>query len=274
MNNSDIKEVHFNDDFNIECTYFLKEGVPDEKLVKFILLMVSPDGKNPQIFQQEINLTQHFGPDYQEHTIQMSPTRATPKGIKVLGLSYQIQFSVNKAEDQDFLNSCIAWRKTVPISEAFPQLITQAQVQQRREDAKQMEDRKLTQQAQVNQKPFAAIAAAATVQSHNRVTRSRSEIDMTEQQVVSYGADASQGNLLALNPGLDEKLRQIFELMDTDGNGTVDAHEFKAFLKKGQNKTTQALLVRTMNNDKQQMNLDEFRSFFAELLRRADYTEP
>ena len=47
MNNSDIKEVQFNDELNMECTYFLKEGIPEEKTVKFILLMVSPDGKNP-----------------------------------------------------------------------------------------------------------------------------------------------------------------------------------------------------------------------------------
>ena len=88
MNNRDIKEVEFNDECNMECTYFLKEGVPDNKTVKFIILMTSPDGKNPKIFEQEINMTQHFGPDYQEHTIQMKPTRATPKGINILGFTY------------------------------------------------------------------------------------------------------------------------------------------------------------------------------------------
>ena len=55
--------------------------------------------------------------------------------------------------------------------------------------------------------------------------------------------------MLALSQGLDGTLLKIFELMDTDGNGTVDAQEFKTFLRKQQNKTTQALLVRTMNND-------------------------
>ena len=88
MNNSDIKEVQFNDECNLECTYFLKDNVPEEKIVKFILLMVSPDGKNPKIFEQEVNLTQHIGPDYKEHTIQMKTTRATPKGIKILSFSY------------------------------------------------------------------------------------------------------------------------------------------------------------------------------------------
>ena len=38
--------------------------------------------------------------------------------------------------------------------------------------------------------------------------------------------------MLALSQGLEEKLQKIFELMDTDGNGTVDAQEFKTFLRK------------------------------------------
>ena len=91
MNNS-IKEVQFNDECNMECTYFLKNGIPEPKIVKFTLLMVSPDGKNPPIFEQEVNLTQHFGSDYKEHTIRLEPTRYTPKGkgknIEVVGFSY------------------------------------------------------------------------------------------------------------------------------------------------------------------------------------------
>lgn len=104
MNNSDIKVVPFNDEFSVECTCYLKDGVPDEKTLNFILMMVSPDGKNPIIFEKEINMSQHFGPEFSEHTIPLSPTRATPKGIKVLGLSYQLIFSVSQAEDQEFLN--------------------------------------------------------------------------------------------------------------------------------------------------------------------------
>ena len=53
-----------------------------------------------------------------------------------------------------------------------------------------------------------------------------------------------------LSPSLDTKLQKIFELIDTDGSGDVDKQEFQAFLLKMKNKTTQALLVRTMNADK------------------------
>ena len=55
--------------------------------------------------------------------------------------------------------------------------------------------------------------------------------------------------MLALSPSLDGKLQKIFELIDTDGSGDVDTQEFQVFLKKQKNKTTQALLVRTMNSD-------------------------
>ena len=76
-----------------------------------------------------------------------------------------------------------------------------------------------------------------------------------------------------MKPSLDEKLKKIFEMMDTDGNGTVDGQEFTAFLKKEQNKATQALLVRSMRNESKLMSLDEFRAFFADLIKRQDYTE-
>ena len=71
-----------------------------------------------------------------------------------------------------------------------------------------------------------------------------------------------------MKPSLDEKLKKIFEMMDTDGNGTVDGQEFTAFLKKEQNKATQALLVRSMRNESKLMSLDEFRAFFADLIKR------
>lgn len=78
--------------------------------------------------------------------------------------------------------------------------------------------------------------------------------------------------MLALKPSLDAVVEAIFSCMDTDQNGTVDLNEFKAFLKAEQNKNHQALLVRAMRQDKKQMSLDEFRAFFAELIRY-NYTE-
>lgn len=73
--------------------------------------------------------------------------------------------------------------------------------------------------------------------------------------------------MLTLKPSLDEKVKVIFDLMDTDHNGSVDINEFKVFLREEKNKNTQAMLVRAMRQDKKQMSLDEFRSFFAENIR-------
>ena len=69
----------------------------------------------------------------------------------------------------------------------------------------------MTVAPQVNTKPFAAIASMAAVEEPaGRVTRSRSEVDTMNAHVSSYGADASKGNMLALNPSLDSKLQKIF----------------------------------------------------------------
>ena len=55
--------------------------------------------------------------------------------------------------------------------------------------------------------------------------------------------------------------------MDLDQNGAVDMQEFKAFLLAEKNKNTQTMLVSAMRQDKKNMTLDEFRSFFLGLLR-------
>ena len=64
MNNSDVKKITFAEEFDIQCTYFVKEGVPEAKTLKFILCMVTPDGKDPVIFEKEINMSMHFGPNF------------------------------------------------------------------------------------------------------------------------------------------------------------------------------------------------------------------
>ena len=80
--------------------------------------------------------------------------------------------------------------------------------------------------------------------------------------------------MLAMKAEIDERLQKIFLMMDTDGNGTIDAEEFTEFIRKVKNKQNHALLVRSARDDlSKPMSIDEFRSFFAELLRNQDYTE-
>jgi hypothetical protein len=78
MNKSDVKTVEFGEEFDMECTYFIKEGVPEDKTMNFIIMQVMPDGKNPIIFEKEVNLTMHFGPQYSQHTILLDGNRSTP----------------------------------------------------------------------------------------------------------------------------------------------------------------------------------------------------
>ena len=77
----------------------------------------------------------------------------------------------------------------------------------------------------------------------------------------------------SLTPSLDEKVSKIFDIMDADGNGTVEMLELKTFLKAEKNKNYQALLVGAMRQDKKEMSLDEFRSFIMQLQRSKKYTD-
>lgn len=64
VNKNDIKIIPFTEQFDMECTYFFKDDRPEDKTLNFILVMASRDGKNPIIFEKEINLTWHFGAEY------------------------------------------------------------------------------------------------------------------------------------------------------------------------------------------------------------------
>ena len=50
VNNSDIKNLAFAEAFDIQCTYYINKGIPEDKTLNFIVTMVTPDGKDPVIF--------------------------------------------------------------------------------------------------------------------------------------------------------------------------------------------------------------------------------
>ena len=99
MNNSDVKTIPFNEEQDVQCTYYFKDGRPEDKLMTFSIMMVAPGGKNPVIFEKSINMSMHFGSDFSEHQVILDGTRATPKGVKPPKLSYRLTFSVTKQED-------------------------------------------------------------------------------------------------------------------------------------------------------------------------------
>lgn len=61
MKNTDVKTLNFTESWTFPCTYFVKEGVPDEKLCTFKVLKLLPDGKEVVIAAKEVNLSMSFG---------------------------------------------------------------------------------------------------------------------------------------------------------------------------------------------------------------------
>ena len=72
---TDIKIVTFTESFTLPCTYFVKDGVPDEKTCTISVMKLFPGGKEIPIAQKEINLSMHFGQQFQEVTVDMEPTK-------------------------------------------------------------------------------------------------------------------------------------------------------------------------------------------------------
>lgn len=61
MKNTDVKTMNFTESWTFPCTYFIKEGVPDEKFCTFRVIKVLPDGKEVVIAVKEVNLSMNFG---------------------------------------------------------------------------------------------------------------------------------------------------------------------------------------------------------------------
>ena len=75
LKNSDVKIVSFTEKFSLPCTMFIKEGVPEKKTCTFSVLKLFPGGEEKVIARKEVNLSMHFGEDFQELTVEMEKTK-------------------------------------------------------------------------------------------------------------------------------------------------------------------------------------------------------
>lgn len=64
LKNTDIKIVSFTEKFNLPCTMFLKDGVPEEKTCTLSVVKLFPDGDQKVIATKEVNLCNHFGEEF------------------------------------------------------------------------------------------------------------------------------------------------------------------------------------------------------------------
>ena len=110
VKNSDIKQIEFSESFKFPCTFFIKDGVPDEKTLTFSVLKLFPGGEEVVIARQEVNLARHFGDDFKEATTEMQLTKKA-QGSNVKSLTYSARITAQDDKDKEMLDECVKWRK-------------------------------------------------------------------------------------------------------------------------------------------------------------------
>ena len=109
MKNSDLKIVSFTEKWNMPCTYFVKEGVPEAKKLTVVVIKLMPGGKEIIIASKVINLSLHFGEEYHEATVEMDVNGKKADGTLIRSLTYQAIISCRGDKDREMFNQCIHW---------------------------------------------------------------------------------------------------------------------------------------------------------------------
>ena len=99
MKNTDVKIISFTEKFQLPCTYFVKEGVPEAKTLTLNVVKLFPGGQEVIIATKEINLSKHFGDEFREATIEMDVDVKKASGSIIRSLTYQAIISCSNAKD-------------------------------------------------------------------------------------------------------------------------------------------------------------------------------
>ena len=60
-----------------ECSYFIKDGVPDPKVAKITAFVVNDNGRGAvAVASVEVNFSMHFGAQFEEGSTNLSPSAA------------------------------------------------------------------------------------------------------------------------------------------------------------------------------------------------------
>ena len=96
-----------------ECSYFIKDGVPDAKTAKlaFFATDQSAGGGAIQISTLDVNFSMHFGAQFEETTMQLKPTpQGQAKNLIVHSIRYSAKITPKKDKDSNALAQCVEWR--------------------------------------------------------------------------------------------------------------------------------------------------------------------
>lgn len=124
MKQSDIKIVTFTDVFNVPCTYFVKNGIPEDKMCTFSVVKLFPGGNEVVIAVKEVNLSRCFGQDFQEVTVEMEPTKQA-QGSNVKSFTFQAEISIKDPKDRAVFEQCVQWRQLTEDAEEAQRMIIQ-----------------------------------------------------------------------------------------------------------------------------------------------------
>ena len=130
VKNTDIKQIDFAETFTFPCTYFVKEGVPEAKTCTFQLSKLFPGGNEVVIARKEVNLSMHFGQQFQEQTIDMEVTKQA-QGSIIKSFTFRAVITCNDEKDRELYDQCIQWRQIQDEADLQTQALTQQSTQMR-----------------------------------------------------------------------------------------------------------------------------------------------
>ena len=93
--------------FTFPCTFFVKDGAPDEKTCTIQIVKLFPDGNEAIIAAQEFNLAMHFG-KFPNGSVNMELTKKA-EGHKPLEFTYQAYVRCTNNDDRPTFNQCVQW---------------------------------------------------------------------------------------------------------------------------------------------------------------------
>ena len=81
-----------------ECSYFIKDGVPDPKVAKITAFVVNDNGRGAvAVASVEVNFSNHFGAQFEEDSQKLSPTAAAQaRGILCESVRFRAHITAKK----------------------------------------------------------------------------------------------------------------------------------------------------------------------------------
>lgn len=114
MKQTDLKTIQFDPSqtFSINCTYFIKDGAPEEKSLTFQLIKMQPGGQEVQVAEKEVNLSMHFGSQFEVSEDPLELARGV-NGLNIKKFTYEAVIKMTNKKDRAVYDQCVDWRLAI-----------------------------------------------------------------------------------------------------------------------------------------------------------------